>query len=99
MCVMCPHDPIACRLSRFDVLLSVFFAHRLLLFFHVRSWRCRDVTLVETESVAGEFCSQTGFFGHKLIACCFHFLLCGMQGVQHVESRGIGVKYTCPVSR
>ena len=25
MCVMCPHDPIACRLSRVDVLLSVFF--------------------------------------------------------------------------
>ena len=35
MCVMCPHDPIACRLSRVDVLVSVFFTHRLLLFFHV----------------------------------------------------------------
>ena len=62
MCVMCPHDPIACRLSRFDVLLSVFFTHRLLLYFRVRSWRCRDVTLVETESAANESCSQTAFF-------------------------------------
>ena len=35
MCVMCPHDPIACRLSRFDVLLSVFFTRSLLLYFHV----------------------------------------------------------------
>ena len=52
---------------------------------------------MDTESVAGEFCSQTGFFGHKLIACCFHFLLCGMQGVQHVvESRGIGVDVHLP---
>ena len=39
--------------------LSMFFTHRLLLYFHVRSWRCRDVTLVDTESIAGEFCSQT----------------------------------------
>ena len=63
----------------------------------VRSWRCRDVTLVETDSIAGEFCSQTGFFGHELIACCFCFLLCGMQGVQHVvESRGIGVDVHLP---
>ena len=38
MCVLCPHDPIACRPSRFDVLLSVFFTHRLFLDFYVRSW-------------------------------------------------------------
>ena len=57
ICCMCSYDSIACLLSRFDVLLSVFFLHRLLLYFHVCSWECRDVTLV-----ADAFCSQTGFF-------------------------------------
>ena len=44
--------------------------------------------------MVNEFISQTG---HELIACCFHFLLCGMQGVQHVvESRGIVVNVHLP---
>ena len=47
---------------------------------------------VEPESAADEFCSQTAFFVLVWIAFCFYFLLCGMQGVQHVvELRGIGV--------
>ena len=97
MCDMCPHDPIACRLSRFDVLLSVFFTHRWLLYFHVRSWRCRDVTLVETESAADEFSSQTAFFVLYELRFVFYFLLCGVQGVQNVvELRGIGVNVHLP---
>ena len=48
----------------------------------VRSWRCRDVTLVETESVADEFCS--------CVAC----EVC----ITWSNSEALALMYTCPVS-
>ena len=53
------HDSTTRLPSCFDVLWSVFFPQRLLLYFHVRSLECRDDTL-ETESTVNEFISQSG---------------------------------------
>ena len=53
--------------------------------------------MLETESIADEFCSQVSFFCRERIAFCFYLLQFGMRGAQHqLEFRGIGVNVHLP---
>ena len=90
---MCSLYSIARLLSRFDVLLSVFFAHRWLLYFHVATSRWWNLS----QLLMNFGLKHVFFFGHGRIAICFYLPQFCMQGAQpELEFTGIGVNVHLP---